>query len=231
MRERLWLISIGAVVVVAALTAATAAAGQAGAEVPKRTEPAASPRTPALEIRGFATIGLTAFSAVDSFRAVFGDETGTVYGGGGGIVFRDRWFFHVGAEKLRKTGERVFVFDGQVFPLGLDTTLTVTPVLATAGYRFGPWSIVRLYAGGGVGSYAYRETSKLAGAGEDVNDRFVGYHVVGGAEFRIWRWFSNAFEVQYARVPDALGDNGVSREFGESDLGGTTVRLRVVVGR
>jgi hypothetical protein len=42
-----------------------------------------------------------------------------------------------------------------------------------------------------------------------------------------------AAEAQWATVPDALGDdpNSVSHEFEESDLGGMTFRLKVVVGR
>ena len=89
------------------------------------------------------------------------------------------------------------------------------------------------YGGAGVGRHRYVETSTFAEASENVSERFTGYHVLGGAEFRLARWLSAAGEAQWATVPDALGDdpNGVSREFDESDLGGVTVRLKIVVGR
>ena len=42
-----------------------------------------------------------------------------------------------------------------------------------------------------------------------------------------------AVEGQWAAVPHALGEdpNGVASEFGESDLGGATVRVKLVFGR
>jgi hypothetical protein len=40
-----------------------------------------------------------------------------------------------------------------------------------------------------------------------------------------------AGEVQYTSVPDAIGAGGLSEEFDEKDLGGTIVRVRVLIGR
>jgi opacity protein-like surface antigen len=186
-------------------------------------------RTPAIGVRGFAELGQMYFSASDSFRAVFGESTGPIYGGGAEVRIRNRWFFQIGVERVRKTGQRVFVFNGQVFPLGIDVTTTITPVLVTGGYRFRGRRLTP-YVGAGAGWYSYRETSGFAGAEDDVDDRFTGYHALGGVEFRILRWVSAAAELQYASVPDALG-GGVAAEFRETDLGGTTVRLTVLVGR
>ena len=45
------------------------------------------------------------------------------------------------------------------------------------------------------------------------------------------KWVLTAFEVQYTTVPDALGMPGVSGEFGETNLGGLTFRVKVLVGR
>jgi hypothetical protein len=56
---------------------------------------------------------------------------------------------------------------------------------------------------------------------------------MGGVEFRIARWIGVAGEAQWATVPDALGGdpNGVSDLFDEDNLGGTTIRVKVVIGR
>lgn len=184
-------------------------------------------------LRGFGDVGSTTFTAEQSFTAVLGSEGGRVFGGGVEVVLPQRVFVNVRASRFRKVGQRVFLFNGEPFDLGIPTTITVTPVELTSGYRFDfGWYLVP-YGGAGLGWHRYEETSRFAEASENVNQRFTGYHVVGGAEFRLARWIGAAAEAQWATVPDALGGdpNGVSREFDESDLGGVTFRLKVVVGR
>lgn len=101
------------------------------------------------------------------------------------------------------------------------------------GYRFDlGWPLVP-YGGADLGRHRYEETSRFAEASENVSEHFTGYHARGGVEFRLARWIGAAAEAQWATVPDVLGDdpNSVSHEFDESDLGGMTLRLKVVVGR
>ncbi|MBI2829327.1 MAG: outer membrane beta-barrel protein [Acidobacteria bacterium] len=183
--------------------------------------------------RGFGDVGSTTFAAEKSFSAVLGSETGRVFGGGVEAVLPQRVFVNVRASRFREVGQRVFLFNGQQFNLGIPTTITVTPVELTGGYRFDFGRRLVPYGGAGLGWHRYEETSRFAEASENVNERFTGYHVVGGAEVRLARWIGAAAEVQWATVPDALGDdpNSVSHEFDESDLGGVTFRFKVVVGR
>jgi len=184
-------------------------------------------------LRGFADVGSTTFTATESFTTVLGGDRGAVFGGGVEAVLPQRVFVNVRASRFRRTGERVFLFGDQRFGLGIPTEVTVTPVELTGGYRFDyGWRLVP-YAGGGVGWHGYSETSRFADGSENVSDRFVGYQVLGGAEIRIARWIGTAVEAQWATVPDALGadPNSVSREFEESNLGGATVRLKLVIGR
>ncbi|MBI4265928.1 MAG: hypothetical protein HY657_16250 [Acidobacteria bacterium] len=184
-------------------------------------------------LRGFADVGSTTFAASQSFDAVLGSDRGLVFGGGVEAVFPWRVFASLRGSRFRDTGERLFVFNGQRFALGIPTTVTVTPVQLTGGYRvdYG-WRLVP-YVGVGVGWHRYREISDFAEAAENVDERFTGYHILGGAEFRIARWVGTGAEVQWATVPDALGQdpNSVSKEFGEDNLGGVTVRVKIVVGR
>jgi opacity protein-like surface antigen len=222
--------AVGAIVC-AAMLFPTAAAGQQRPGVAAR--PAPVERT---AIRGFGDVGVTLFSASDTFDAVLGSPSGVFVGGGVEVVLPQRVFFNVRLSRLQKSGERVFVLDNEVFPLGIETKVKVTPVEVTAGYRFrGKGQTRRLipYIGGGIGWHRYSETSDFADSSEDVNDTFQGYHALGGIEFRLNRLFAIGGEGQWTTVPDALGAavSSASEAFGESDLGGLGFRLRFVVGR
>ena len=186
------------------------------------------------QIRGFADIGSTTFAAAESFETVLGTATGLVFGGGVEVVLPKNVFASVRASRFRKTGERVFVTQGgERFGLGIPATITVTPIEFTGGYRFDRgWRVVP-YGGGGYGRHRYQETSDFGTDEENVEESFNGYHVLGGAEFRISQWIGAAGELQWATVPDALGQdaNGVSNHFDETNLGGLTFRAKVVIGR
>jgi hypothetical protein len=192
------------------------------------------PSRAAAQIRGFADIGSTSFAATDSFETILGTATGMVFGGGVEGVLPKNIFVNVRASRFRKTGERVFITDsGERFGLGIPTTIMVTPIEFTGGYRVDRgWRVVP-YGGGGFGRHRYEESSDFAVEDENVKESFNGYHILGGAEFRISQWIGAAGELQWATVPDALGQdpNGVASHFDESDLGGLTVRLKVVIGR
>jgi opacity protein-like surface antigen len=184
--------------------------------------------------RGIVDLGATTFSASESFEAILGTATGTVFGGGGEVILPQQVFASVRASRFQKSGERVFVFEGETMGLGIDTTVRVTPIELTGGYRFGNLNRRFVpYAGAGIGWHRYEETSEFAEDSENVKETFRGYHLLGGAEFRIARWFGVGGEFQWTTVPDALGQdgNGVSAAFEENDLGGTAFRVRFVVGR
>jgi opacity protein-like surface antigen len=191
----------------------------------------ANARAQGFMLRGFGDAGATTFTAKESFKAILGSQTGPVFGGGVEAVER-QIFLNVRASRFRKTGQRVFLVEGEQFDLGIPTTITLTPVELTGGYRFPFWTRVVPYAGAGVGWHGFKETSQFAVAEENVEDRFTGYHVLGGAEVRLARWIGVAGELQWATVPDAIGDdpNSVSSYFNESNLGGTTFRVKIIVG-
>ena len=183
---------------------------------------------PSFGVRGVVEVGPQIFTASRTFNAVMGTEWGTFFGGGG----QARWknlLFEVTASQFKKTGERVFVSGGELFPLGIPTTITLRPIEFTAAYRLPAVWRFRPYAGGGFGTQRYKETSAFATAEENVERSDRSYHVVGGGEFRIWRWIGAGAEVRYRAVRDAIGDGGVSKEYGETDLGGTSVLVRVIV--
>lgn len=228
-----------AVVCVTALPTAAAAQQKPPAapqqKPPSATRPAPAPRAQT-SVRGFGDIGLTRFAAADTFKATLGSSSGVMFGGGVEVVLPQRVFFNVRMSRFQKTGERVFVDDDEVFPLGIEMKVGITPVEVTGGYRFQPRGRTRSvipFVGGGVGWHKYSEKSDFAQAGDDVDETFTGYHALGGVEFRMSRWFGMTGEAQWTTVSDALGSavSGASELFGESNLGGLGFRVRFVIGK
>ena len=61
------------------------------------------------------------------------------------------------------------------------------------------------YAGGGFTMYGYKETSSFSTPAEDVDERFNGYHVIGGVEYKVLRWLGLGGEAAWTTIPDAIG--------------------------
>lgn len=185
-----------------------------------------------LQIRVVAGVGATWFTAAETFDAVLGDSRGEDFGGGVSLT-QGPAYIDVTARRFSKSGQRVFVTDGgQAFPLGVATDVTMTPIEITAGWRFRPrFGRVIPHLGVGYTRLRYEEASDFAGEGEDVSTWFNGFHVIGGLEVRASRWIGIGADVVWTSIPDGLGDGGASQAFGESNLGGTSVRLKVIVGR
>ena len=200
------------------------------AATPLAAQPRVTPQqADALSIRAEGFFAGQWFTAADSFDATTGTSFGPFYGGG--FMLAERGFFlDVGISHFSKTGQRVFVSNGQAYPLNIPLTVSVTPVEFTFGYRFRRRHALIPYFGGGVGSYGYKESSPGAESGDDVDAHHAGYLAVGGAEFRFHKWVGVAADVQYTHIPGILGEAGVSKEFGESDLGGVAFRIKVLVG-
>jgi opacity protein-like surface antigen len=181
-------------------------------------------------IRGYAEGSYQWFTASDSFKAILDTSGGFFYGGGAQAYFGPV-YVDVGISNFEKTGQRAFVFEGEVFRLGVRDLVLMTPLVVTAGYRFREQNGMVAYLGGGVGSLKFEEVSDGADPNEDVNERFTSYHAVGGLEYAATRWLFVAGEVRYATVPDAIGAPGIAAEFDESNLGGFSVAVKLLVGR
>jgi opacity protein-like surface antigen len=194
--------------------------------------PAAAQDPPSLSFRPFVMGAQQNFTASDTFDAVFETTRGPFFGGGVQVVFFDQFVVELGASRFRQTGERVFrTATGSVFRLGIPVTATITPFEVTGGYRFPIWERVRPYVAAGVGSFAYKETSDFAEGSENLVTRETGLVVNGGAEVRLHRWIGVAADVEYSRVNGILGEGGISQQVGEDDLGGVSVRFKLIVGR
>jgi opacity protein-like surface antigen len=215
----------------AALAVLILVPGAADAQV--RRPQIAPPTESQLGFRGFADAGVTIFSATKSFDALFGRPSGPLFGGGVEFGLTKHLFVSVSASQFRRTGHRVFVFDGQVFPLDDPAMITITPLEVNVGYRSTSVKQFVPYIGGGIGWHKYKETSAHSTEADDVHATYTGYQVLGGAEVPLQKWLAVAAEAQFTSVPNALGQEstGVSSVYNEHNLGGFTFRVKVAVGR
>jgi hypothetical protein len=190
---------------------------------------AAPPPAPFFRVRGYGSLTYEWFLASDSFNAVLGHRGGLFYGGGGQAIF-GHLFADVGFEHFSKKGQRVIVLDGDVFPLGIADTITMEPLTVSGGYRFKPSGKSVAYAGGGYTSLRFKEAAEFAEPGENTDERFDGFVILGGVEYAVHKWVFVSGEARFTGVPDAIGAPGVAAEFNESNLGGFSLALKVSVG-
>jgi opacity protein-like surface antigen len=188
-----------------------------------------------ITLRGFADAGLTVFTASQSFKAILGSASGPTFGGGIEVGLTRNVFVSLAASRFRRTGHRVFVFENEVFKLDVPDTITVTPLELSGRYRFGGFRTGTFtpYVGGGIGWYRFAETSGHSTTADDVTATHTGYHVLAGVETPIRNWIAAAVDAKLSTVPDAFGDtaSSVGSVYNEHNLGGFTVRARIIVGR
>jgi len=224
-------------VVLLTLGLASPAAAQRPAPPPARPAPRRVlpplPPEPPISFRPYVMGAINAFAATETFKAVFGKSYGAFFGGGLQVAFHGKYYVDVGASRFSETGQRAFFANGQSFGLGIPLTVHITPLEITAGYRFRPRSMpkVRPYLGGGITSYAYEEQSNFDEPGEGLTTRGTGVIGVGGVEFRVHKYVGITADGAVAHVPGILGQAGISKDIGESDLGGISARVRLIIGR
>jgi hypothetical protein len=213
------------------LSAPAAAQRPAQPPPPRRLPPL--PPEPPISFRPFVTGTENAFAAVETFNAVLGQSYAPFFGGGLQVVFQGKYYVEVAASRSHQTGSRAFRDNGQDFSLGIPVDITMTPLEITAGYRWRPRSMpnLRPYVGAGIISYGYEETSAFADPGDSLSTHHIGLVGLGGVEFRVHRYVGIAVDAELSHVGGILGQAGISKEVGESDLGGIAARFRLIVGR
>ncbi len=173
--------------------------------------------------------GYRTLAASNSATAVFGSSSGLTLGGSLQYAFGKGLFVRAGLRSFSKKGERVFLADATStpFPLGFPLEASITSIDILAGWRFklGGKKPSRFapYAAVGLELASYREESTVAGLVETSDASKAGFQMVGGLEYRVHGGLSVAAEVGYSLVPSALGVGGVSKIYGEDDIGGFRV--------
>lgn len=203
---------------------------------PKPTIPR---RTPKPGVGAFVLFDNEWMTAKDTFDAVFEKSTlaGPGLGGEAFNLFRGL-FARVTYSKTTENGTRVSIVNGETLPLNIPLELKLSTTEVAGGWRVpfgqprrtGVPAVLRAprlhaYGGGGFLFVSYRESSSFAETGDDSRESFTGYTVFGGVDVTIWKLIYAGAEAQFRIVPDALGEAGASKEFGETDLGGVVVRV------
>ncbi len=144
-------------------------------------------------------------------------------------------FVDVGAWRFRGDGERVFVFEGEEFPLGIPVEITVTPLEVSAGWQF------RFRRAAAAAAVRRRRLHVVQLPGDVAichrrrrtsTRRFGGYHLRGGVGIPDGAMARRRVaKSTWTTVPDAIGKAGVSAAFDETDLGGTSFRFKITIGR
>ena len=190
----------------------------------------AAPRARAQSFGIDAEAGYRTLSASKSADAVFGSSSGLTLGGSAQYAFKKGLFVRGGYRHFGKDGEKVFVADATspAFPLGFPLTVSINSIDVLAGWRFKlggqkPSPFVP-YLGVGVELASYKEQSTVADLVETNDQSKTGFQFLGGLEYKGFGKVVLAAEVAYAIVPNTIGVGGVSKVYGEDDIGG----LRVV---
>jgi hypothetical protein len=205
------------------------------------------PRMPAVTVRGFVDVNQQWFAATDTFENVFGEATAPFWGIGAQVLgWEGRIYGEVGLSRIARdncqlVGERVFVSNGTVFPLGIPLRSTIKPWKVVGGARVQLSPRLVPYVGAGVTSYAYTEESDFASPAENLEVTKRGFVFQGGLEIRGHRWVGFGVGVEKTRVTGILGEGGLSRLYtsgdlggggdAEGDLGGWAVQFRLIIGR
>lgn len=177
-----------------------------------------------------AQAGYFETAAQRSAQALFGSPGGATFGG---AVRYNVWrgaFVSAGVRTFSKDGERVFLASpgSPVQKLGFPLSVRVTPMLLTAGYRFRHGRRIVPYAHVGAALTSYSETSEVAGESFDHDASATGF--TGAAGVDVGRGLVRfGVEAGYSTAPGAIGLAGVSKVYGEDDVGGFHVVGKVAV--
>jgi opacity protein-like surface antigen len=168
-----------------------------------------------------AHAGYLDMTAGNSTSALFGSTGAGTFGGAVRYTFWRGAFLSAGARTLSKDGERVFVAspNSPVQKLGFPLSIRLTPIVLQAGYRIRDGHLVVPYVAAGLSVMRFREESEVAGEAFDEERTKTGFLGAAGAEVGRGHVRFGA-EVGWSTVPDAIGMGGVSKVYGEDDLGG-----------
>ena len=181
----------------------------------------------------FGLFDYTTIASKESFDAVFGKHTTTAPGVGVDAVNLYKGLFvRVAGSRSTLSGERVIIFNGDVFKLGIPLKAEMTPVEFGGGWRFqsrNPASRLAPYLGASVISLKYKETSSFADSGENTDETYSGFGVFGGVDVRIAKQVFGGVEGQYRSISFTPAAGSAADSFTEKNLGGMVLRMRLGV--
>jgi hypothetical protein len=192
----------------------------APADPPDTAEAADETRPPAPPPAWRLGLRLGAFDMInsaDSYDAVYGDPLPLV--GVGLEVEVRRWLLGLTYDLGEVDGEQVLP-GRPPRPTGVEETLTYRPLALTGAYLLNPAGRWRWHLGAGAVLLDWEDE----GASRSDGGSDAGALAVVGLRRDPGRW-SLGGELRWSTIPDAVGEAGVTRFFGEDDLGGLALHL------
>jgi hypothetical protein len=192
---------------------------------------AGSPAASAGELAIEAQVGYFDMNAQQTAKAVFGSSGGLTFGGAVRYTVWRGVFVSAGMRTFSKDGERIFLTSpgASIQKLGFPLSLKLTPILLSAGYRYVHWKWVVPYASIGASITSYSEKSTVAGQPYDQDFSKTGFIGALGLESPAHGLLRGGVEVGYSTVSSAIGIAGVSKVYGEDDIGGFHVVGKVIL--
>jgi hypothetical protein len=192
--------------------------------------PPAAGRATAGEIAVEGQLGYFRMAASNTGSALFGSDDGATFGGAVRYTFWRGAFAAAGARTFSKDGQRVFVAtpSSAVQKLGFPLTMRTTPIFVSLGYRFRDGRLIVPYVSAGGTITKYHETSTVAGESFDESLSKTGF--LGAVGVEVGRGLLRfAAEGGWSTVPSAIGKAGVSKVYGEDDVGGSYALGKLVL--
>jgi hypothetical protein len=207
------------------------ATGTSSSKRPAAAKPPAPPLPkPVMNIRAFGAFDAEWMTASQSFEAITGSALMIGYGGGGEVVnLWKRLFVRGDYVTASSSGERGFDLEGGAVSIGVPITVRLNTIEIGGGWRFAMRKHPKYtpYGGAALLYTTYSQKSDFELPGDAVDDSNSGYAVFAGLDAQIAKRLYATFEAQYRLVPDAIGNAGVSKPYGETDLGGFVARVMV----
>jgi len=175
-------------------------------------------------------VGYFDMNAQHTAKALFGSSGGVTFGGAVRYTVWRGAFVSAGVRTFSKDGERVYLNapGGTIQKLGFPVSVRLTPFLLSAGYRFVHWKRATPYASVGAAITSYSEKSDVAGQSFDDSVSKTGFVGAAGVDIGHGR-LRGGVEAGYSTVSSAVGVAGVSKVYGEDDIGGFHVVAKVIV--
>jgi hypothetical protein len=182
------------------------------------------------EIAAEGQAGYRSLAFKDTAQALLDSTGGGTFGGVVRYTFWRGAFVSAGFRTFSKDGERVFLSSptAPVQKLGFPLSLKIDSFPLMVGYRFRAGHVIVPYVAAGASITKYEETSTVAGQPFDESISKTGFTGAGGVEVGrgIFRFGA---EAGYTTVSGAIGNDGVSKVYGEDDIGGAYVVGKVVL--
>jgi hypothetical protein len=195
------------------------------------TKPKPKTPKPPVGFRFFGAVESMSMAASSTFEAQGGSSM--VLGYGAGVEVLNIWqrlFLRVGYSTGSVDGTRGFVIDGDFVSNGIPLKLVVQNFELGAGWRsyFKKHQWIAWYLAGGLNIGTSSQESPDPESGDNDSKSGNGFVGTVGLEFALQKKAKNplviGFEGAYRSVAGVLGESGGSGGFGESDLGGFSIR-------